>query len=83
MCIRARYGFTCIRPEGAFDLFLKSPEADDKAFSETCKKYCVLVVPGTSFACPGYVRISYCVSYEQIERSLPAFKKIAEEYGLC
>ena len=43
----------------------------------------VLVVPGSSFACPGYVRLAYCVSYEQIERSLPAFKEIAEEYGLC
>lgn len=76
------YGFTCVRPEGAFYLFVKSPEPDDKAFSEACKKHRVLVVPGTSFACPGYVRISYCVSYEQIERSLAAFKRIADEYGL-
>lgn len=75
-------GFSCIRPEGAFYLFVKSPEADDRAFCEACKKHRVLVVPGTSFACPGYVRISYCVSYEQIERSLPAFEAIAEEYGL-
>lgn len=76
------FGFSCIRPEGAFYLFVKSPEADDRAFCEACKKHRVLVVPGTSFACPGYVRISYCVSYEQIERSLPAFQAIAEEYGL-
>ena len=58
------FGFECIRPEGAFYLFVKSPEADDRAFSEVCKKHRLLVVPGTSFACPGYVRISYCVSYE-------------------
>lgn len=76
------FGFECIRPEGAFYLFVKSPEADDRAFSEVCKKHRLLVVPGTSFACPGYVRISYCVSYEQIERSLPAFKAVAGEYGL-
>ena len=77
------FGFECIRPEGAFYLFVKSPEADDRAFSEVCKKHRLLVVPGTSFACPGYVRISYCVSYEQIERSLPAFQAVAGEYGLA
>lgn len=71
------YGFSCIKPEGAFYLFVKSPMEDEKEFCELCKKYNVLVVPGSSFACSGYVRISYCVSYEQIERSLPAFKKIA------
>ncbi len=75
-------GFECIKPQGAFYLFMKSPVADEKQFCEVCKKYNILVVPGTSFACPGYVRIAYCVSYEQIERSLPAFKKVAEEYGL-
>lgn len=76
------YGFSCIKPEGAFYLFLKSPQEDEKEFCEICKKHNVLVVPGSSFACSGYVRISYCVSYEQIQRSLPAFKKIAEECGL-
>lgn len=77
------YGFSCAKPDGAFYLFMKSPVADEKEFCEVAKKYHVLVVPGSSFACPGYVRIAYCVSYEQIERSLPAFKTIAEEYGLC
>ena len=75
-------GFECIKPQGAFYLFVKSPEADEKKFCENCKKYNILMVPGTSFACPGYVRISYCVSYEQIERSLPAFAKAAADYGL-
>lgn len=76
------YGFSCIKPEGAFYLFVKSPMEDEKTFCEICKKYNVLVVPGSSFACGGYVRISYCVSYGQIERSLPAFQKIAQECGL-
>lgn len=76
------YGFTCAKPDGAFYLFVKSPVEDEKEFCETAKKHHVLFVPGSSFACPGYVRISYCVSYEQIERSLPAFKEIAREYGL-
>ena len=76
------YGFDCIKPEGAFYLFVKSPVENEKEFCETAKQYNVLVVPGSSFACPGYVRIAYCVSYDKIERSLPAFKKIAEHYNL-
>ena len=76
------YGFQCVKPEGAFYLFVKSPFDDESEFCSICKKYRVLVVPGSSFACAGYVRISYCVSYEQIERSLPAFEKIAAECGL-
>ena len=75
-------GFTCAKPDGAFYLFVKSPVADEKEFCETAKKHHVLMVPGSSFACPGYVRIAYCVSHEQIERSLPAFREIAREYGL-
>ncbi len=75
-------GFWCIKPEGAFYLFVKSPLKDEKEFTDLCKKHRVLVVPGTSFACPGYVRIAYCVSYEQIERSIPAFREIAKECGL-
>ena len=76
------YGFSCIKPQGAFYLFVKSPVENEKEFCEVCKQYNVLVVPGSSFACPGYVRIAYCVSYGQIERSLPAFRKIAEHYNL-
>lgn len=75
-------GFTCAKPDGAFYLFVKSPVPDEKEFCETAKKHHVLMVPGSSFACPGYVRIAYCVSHEQIERSLPAFREIAREYGL-
>ncbi|MEY8394752.1 pyridoxal phosphate-dependent aminotransferase [Lachnospiraceae bacterium 45-P1] len=76
------YGFTCAKPDGAFYMFLKSPLEDEKEFCEAAKKRHVLMVPGSSFACPGYVRLSYCVSYEQIERSLPAFKELAREFGL-
>ena len=76
------YGFQCIRPEGAFYLFVKSPLEDEGEFCQVCKKHHILVVPGSSFFCPGYVRISYCVSHEQIQRSLPAFRAVAEECGL-
>lgn len=75
-------GFECIKPQGAFYLFVKSPVEDEKAFCEAGKKYNILMVPGSSFACPGYVRLAYCVSYDTIVNSLPEFKKLAAEYGL-
>lgn len=75
-------GFDCIKPQGAFYLFVKTPTEDEKEFVERAKKYHILVVPGSSFACPGYVRIAYCVSYETIIHSLPYFQELAEEYGL-
>ena len=73
-------GFTCIKPQGAFYLFVKSPVPDEKAFVEAGKKYNILMVPGSSFACPGYVRLAYCVSYDTIINSLPQFKKLAAEF---
>ena len=73
-------GFDCIRPEGAFYMFVKSPAADEKAFCAAAKKYNILLVPGSSFGCPGYVRIAYCVAYETIVNSLPKFKELAAEY---
>lgn len=73
-------GFECTKPQGAFYMWMKSPIADEKEFVAAGKKYNLLMVPGSSFACPGYVRISYCVSYDQIQRSLPKFKELAKEY---
>lgn len=73
-------GFQCILPQGAFYLFMKSPIADEKAFCNKAKEYNILLVPGSSFGCPGYVRIAYCVSYETIVNSLSQFAKLAKEY---
>lgn len=73
-------GFDCIKPQGAFYLFVKSPVEDEKMFCEAAKKHRILLVPGASFACPGYVRIAYCVSYETIVNVMPAFRKLAEEF---
>ena len=73
-------GFECIKPQGAFYLFVKSPVADEKEFCNAGKKYNILMVPGSSFACPGYVRLAYCVSHETIVNSLPKFKELAKEY---
>ena len=75
-------GFTCIKPDGAFYLFPKSPIADEKKFCEDAKKFNLLIVPGSSFGCPGFVRLSYCVSYDTVKNSLPAFTKLAELYNL-
>ncbi len=74
-------GFECIKPEGAFYMFVKTP-VDDKEFCERAKKYNILIVPGSTFACPGFARIAYCVPYDTITNSLPQFKKLAEEFGL-
>jgi len=76
------YGYQCVKPQGAFYLFIKALEEDDKAFCNAAKKYNILIVPGSSFGCPGYCRIAYCVNYDMIERALPGFKKLAEDYGL-
>ena len=73
-------GLKCIKPEGAFYLFVKSPVEDEKAFCNVAKKYNILVVPGSSFGCPGYVRMAYCVSYETIVGSLPKFRELMKEY---
>ncbi|MBQ8753091.1 MAG: pyridoxal phosphate-dependent aminotransferase [Clostridia bacterium] len=74
------YGFEAVRPDGAFYLFVKAPEPDANAFCERAKKYELLLVPSDDFGMPGYVRIAYCVSTQQIERALPAFEKLAKEY---
>jgi aspartate aminotransferase len=76
------YGYECVKPQGAFYLFVKSLEEDDVAFAEAAKKYNILIVPGSSFGCPGYCRIAYCVDYAMIERALPGFKQLAGEYQL-
>ena len=75
-------GFECVKPEGAFYLLIKSPVEDEAVFAEQAKKHNILIVPAASFGCPGYVRLAYCVSHELIQRSLPAFEKLAADYHL-
>lgn len=74
-------GYECAKPDGAFYLFVKAPNGDANAFSEKAKlEYNLLVVPGDGFGCSGYFRLAYCVDYEMIERSLPAFRKMIDAY---
>ncbi len=75
-----KYGYRCIKPDGAFYLFVEALEEDSMAFAERAKEYELLLVPADSFGTPGFVRISYCVSTKQIENALPAFRKLAESY---
>ncbi len=73
-------GYECVHPDGAFYMFVKALGGDSEAFSEKAKEYDLLLVAADGFGCPGYVRVSYCVDKEMIERSLPAFAKLAESY---
>ena len=75
-------GFSCAKPDGAFYLFVKAPDGDDKGFTARAKEQRLLIVPGSSFACAGYCRVAYCVSYEMIERSIPSWKALAASYGI-
>ncbi len=75
-----KMGFTCLKPQGAFYLFVKSPESDERNFCQRAKKYHILMVPGSSFSCPGYVRLAYCVTYETIVNALPKFEELIKEY---
>ena len=73
------FGYRCIKPEGAFYMFVKAPMEDEIEFCNLAKKKNILIVPGTSFGCPGYFRIAYCVAYETIEKALPGFKELINE----
>lgn len=76
-------GYTFVEPQGAFYLWLKSPEEDEKAFVAKCKEKQILIVPGSSFGCAGWTRVAYCVSHETVRNSLPGFREVAASYGLC
>lgn len=73
-------GFECAKPEGAFYMWVKALEEDDSAFVAKAKEFNLLMVPGSAFMCPGYVRIAYCVDTEMLKRSFAAFEKLAESY---
>lgn len=74
------YGYDCVRPDGAFYLFVRTPTKDATAFCERAKRHELLLVPCDDFGVTGYVRIAYCVPRSRIERALPAFKALLDEY---
>lgn len=77
-----KLGFACVKPQGAFYLWLKSPVLDEAQFVAEAKKYNLILVKGSAFGCGGYVRLAYCIPHEKVVRSLEAFAKLAESYGL-
>lgn len=77
-----KYGYECVKPDGAFYLFVKALEDDAYAFYEKAKKHEILVVPCDDFGVSGYVRIAYCTDKSKVEGALPAFKALADEYGI-
>jgi len=77
-----KIGFVCVKPQGAFYLFIRTPIADDKKFCEDAKQFNLLLVAGSAFGCPGHARLSYCISYDRIQNSLPAFDKLAQLYKI-
>ena len=74
------YGYECVKPNGAFYMFVKAPGGDSQAFSDKAKEKNLLLVPGNDFGVPEYFRISTCVSKDMILRSLPAFQALIEEF---
>ena len=76
----AEAGLSCVKPDGAFYLWVKTPIADENEFAERAKKYLLLTVPGSAFGCSGYIRLSYCVSPEMIQTAIPKFKELMEEF---
>ncbi|MCR5083698.1 MAG: pyridoxal phosphate-dependent aminotransferase [Parasporobacterium sp.] len=72
-------GYECVKPQGAFYMFVKAPIEDENEFVEKCKEKNIMLVGGSAFACPGYVRISYCTSYESINNSLAKFEEVYKE----
>ena len=76
-----RMGYEMAKPDGAFYLFIKAPGGDANVFSDAAKKKDLLVVPGDGFGCPGYFRICYCVSLELIQKSLPVFEELIQEFA--
>lgn len=75
-------GFSCRKPEGAFYLFLRVPDGEEELFLERAKAHRLILVGGSSFGMPGFVRISFCGKKETIEGALPVFRRLALEYGL-
>ena len=73
-------GYTVAKPSGAFYMYIKSPDGNSEDFAERLKKYDVLVVPGTGFGTPEYVRLAYCCPVERVKKALPAFEKVMAEY---
>ncbi|TGY69994.1 pyridoxal phosphate-dependent aminotransferase [Enterorhabdus sp. NM05_H27] len=76
----ATLGYEYVEPDGAFYLWVRALEEDAAAFSERAKQFELLIVPSDSFGVGGWVRLSYCIARDVIERSMPAFAALKASY---
>ncbi|MGE0447190.1 MAG: pyridoxal phosphate-dependent aminotransferase [Vicinamibacterales bacterium] len=83
--LTAHPGIKCVKPRGAFYLFpditgLLTPEVPTSlAFAEQLiAREMVAVVPGEGFDSPGYLRISYATSMEQLREGADRILRFAE-----
>ena len=80
-----KIGFECAKPQGAFYIFAKIPDGfeqdDNKFIYELVDKAHVAVSAGSSFSegGEGYIRFSYAVSMDQIEKGLQRLEKFVKE----
>ena len=75
-----KLGYEFVEPDGAFYLWVKALESDAQAFSDRAKDFELLIVPSDSFGVGGWVRLSYCIARDTIERALPAFAALKASY---
>lgn len=78
-------GYCFTEPAGAFYIFVKVPEhyADDVAFCDAALGENILLVPGIGFGYSGYVRLSFCVETQVIERAFQSggFQRLIQQSG--
>jgi aspartate aminotransferase len=67
-------GYELHCPQGTFYLLVKSPLADDWAFSELLADNNIFCLPGVIFELPGYFRLSLTANDEMIDAALPGFE---------
>lgn len=77
-----RIGYHVVDPGGTFYMFPRTLIPDASEFCwKAAKELNLIIVPGDSFDCPGHFRISYCVTTDMVERSIPLFQKLYNMYN--
>ncbi len=71
-----KIGYEYAMPQGAFYFFMRCPNGDDIEFSNLAREFDILLVPGSGFGAPGFVRMAFCMPTEKILRSIPKFKEL-------
>ena len=81
-------GISCLKPEGAFYVFPSCKnllnkktklKSDTDFVQKLLEKANVAVVQGSAFGLPGYFRISYATSMENLKKAMERIKNFCEE----